>query len=1844
MRNGQLPSRPKRILGYTVVLITAVYPLHPAWASISVADNNTQIIQPNNIPIINIATPNGAGVSHNRFQDFSVQQQGAVLNNAIDATQSQIAGRISANPHLTDKPAALIINEVVGNRRSQLQGKLEVAGTQANVVIANPQGITCDGCSFVNTPGITLTTGTPILDEQGALSAIEVKKGSVVIAGQGMNAEAQTYADIISRATELNGKIKADNLTLMQGTNRVDFNAGTVTPIDGVGAKPTISVDTKALGGMYANQVKLVSTEAGVGVNLTNIQTNQQDLTLTVDGKITLDGAIQAKKDLNVSSKSLHITPNAKLHAADDITLATPLLTNQGQVIAGKDMRLFVEKLKNQGEKALIQATDNLWIQKNAQGELSTLIENQSATIKTEKGDLIIKTEKLINQSTTPLFEEVKQQPDSTDIATVGETVEIYMGYGGLLIMLFPELKDFSGGKWFDILNIKKDGGVNAERTTFKINKNYIPSVINSGKNLFLHTNELINQFAAINAKQNLIATGNNLHAAYYRLGDLNKWDLYSPEYDKFDFSHLLTRDAPIEMGQDIFNDNEFNGYEYHEGKTDFSKFLKEGINNDFNETALDLDEENSDLDFGHMTFIKTGSHYEYVINNNPDYLFKAGKNLVFDFKNSIHLERRFPSSQYEFKKVHHNLFSEEVIKSNNIVLNAENIDISLSLMAENNLSLIAKNNIDIKNSLLFANKAVNLAAENNITFSHSFLKADDIAVIAKYGNIDYSLNPTYVHYLDTLVPPTITATNNATFYAGKEINFTHALINVEKNIELTALGNINIKRDESFIFNLFPKSRDTKLTHELVNRLGHWKSQGEIIFTAGKNIISQGIKYSSDKSITFNAGQNIYLAPKAIDAVDSYFSTLRYPELRSQLSANNNILLNASGNIDLTAANINAENKVVLLAGGDITLGATVYSKIENADEDKQDTQYVTTAITGNKGIAIASSGAFTTQGSTLKSADDITISSGGNIRLEAVKTLFREQSGSDLEEIYKQTGTELSSGKKLTLLSEGSILFQASKLFSETEMDVAAKGGFLYAQAMEESSYYEEEKKRCNRWTLCITKKKVKQTFFNSTNKVTEFISNGDIRLFAKDDITLEASKIATAKNATITSKTGKVHFKAVKNHEFKQVVTDSNGIFITHRDRGYTSDKWALPSLLIGGKLTVDAPNGISADVKAQREESLEQALTVLSNTREYAWLKDLKKHENVNWALVKDTYASWDDTTEQLNPVVGAIIAIAVAVATYGTAAAATIGGLASSAATTAGASASMAATASVAAQAGFASLASQATVSLVGNKGNVSKTFKELASSDTAKSVVTSMAVAGALQGLDQFMGWDKAAQGAMPSRSKLLLTDSASWNQVAQRVAAHSVVSSTIGTAMQGGRFIDNFQTALLSNIGSQFHAEGANLIGDHGAILGHAGKVLSHGAISGLAAEISGGNVKGAVAGGLAAELAAITLGDNLINAKNWQQKSEAQAQFVRLFGGVAGGVFTGEPGGVYSGAAAAETTFRHNYLSHQQKKLKEAELAAESDDFKKILIQLKWGYISADQNAALIAGGLSGLPAGAYETIEGAISLLKNPQETYNAIRTLLMSDDTLGVMTESVKQSYIARLNKIETEYQRAGVGGAFNAGLESGKLFFEIAGSFAGGIGLVKGGVSVVAKTTAKIAKPNVQTIDINKPVGLAPTGPLNIKSIQPIISQENLLIAANKKVIEEINKLPSKSKAQKIATMVAAYDINTGTIIVKGSVGSSIKKEMLHENTIELLKNKLDGAEIGTKTVFCNNFVGGCAEVLAADELIRNGVKIKNIRFSQAYRPRDAHGFELEEIPSEALIKPCENCTKVFIDK
>ncbi|MFX5776955.1 filamentous hemagglutinin N-terminal domain-containing protein, partial [Acinetobacter baumannii] len=80
----------------------------------------------------------------------------------------------------------VILNEVNSANPSFLRGYVEVAGDRAQVIIANPSGVTCDGCGFINASRTTLTTGTAIMNN-GNLDGFVVRRGTVTVQGEGLD-------------------------------------------------------------------------------------------------------------------------------------------------------------------------------------------------------------------------------------------------------------------------------------------------------------------------------------------------------------------------------------------------------------------------------------------------------------------------------------------------------------------------------------------------------------------------------------------------------------------------------------------------------------------------------------------------------------------------------------------------------------------------------------------------------------------------------------------------------------------------------------------------------------------------------------------------------------------------------------------------------------------------------------------------------------------------------------------------------------------------------------------------------------------------------------------------------------------------------------------------------------------------------------------------------------------------------------------------------------------------------------------------------------------------------------------------------------------------------------------------------------------------------------------------------------------------------------------------------------------------------------------------------------------------------------------------------------------------
>ncbi|MFN7121689.1 MAG: hemagglutinin repeat-containing protein, partial [Hydrogenophaga sp.] len=323
--------------------------LWPAQAQISAdpaapgTQRPTVLNAANGVPLVNITTPSAAGVSRNTYRQFDVNAQGAILNNSRTDVQTQLGGWVSGNPWLAAGPARVILNEVHSSQPSQLNGWVEVGGQRAEVIIANPAGINVNGGGFINASRATLTTGTAVMNA-GALEGFRVQGGRVRIEGLGLDTSTTDHALILARAVEVNAGLWANALTVVTGANDVSTDAARITATAASGPAPAFALDVAALGGMYAGQIRLVGTEAGLGVNQAGLIDARGALTLDVNGWLSQsagsrtygdavnihaqgvrnqDGAVIAARDaLSITAGEIHNTEGALLLSAGDMTLS----------------------------------------------------------------------------------------------------------------------------------------------------------------------------------------------------------------------------------------------------------------------------------------------------------------------------------------------------------------------------------------------------------------------------------------------------------------------------------------------------------------------------------------------------------------------------------------------------------------------------------------------------------------------------------------------------------------------------------------------------------------------------------------------------------------------------------------------------------------------------------------------------------------------------------------------------------------------------------------------------------------------------------------------------------------------------------------------------------------------------------------------------------------------------------------------------------------------------------------------------------------------------------------------------------------------------------------------------------------------------------------------------------------------------------------------------------------------------------------------------------------------------------------------------------------------------------
>lgn len=231
---------------------------------------------------------------------------------------------------------------------------------------------------------------------------------------------------------------------------------------------------------------------------------------------------------------------------------------------------------------------------------------------------------------------------------------------------------------------------------------------------------------------------------------------------------------------------------------------------------------------------------------------------------------------------------------------------------------------------------------------------------------------------------------------------------------------------------------------------------------------------------------------------------------------------------------------------------------------------------------------------------------------------------------------------------------------------------------------------------------------------------------------------------------------------------------------QDQGAVTQTAKLPNFNGPVAAVFKAKGGLMVQIpigeKDNNKKELREEIIKLANQPGNQYLKDLINRDDVDWQKIILAQKDWSFKQQGLTGAGAALIAIIVAICTYGagSAAAGAIG------ASSSGATSAMA-------QAAITSLSTQSSISLINNGGDIGKTLKDLGTKDSVKSLAASVLTAGLMSQLSTAFHVNLS-------------------NEVTSRAVNNFVQefsSTLISTSVQGGSLSENLKAALVAGVSS---------------------------------------------------------------------------------------------------------------------------------------------------------------------------------------------------------------------------------------------------------------------------------------------------------------------------------------------------------------------------------------------------------------------------------------------------------
>jgi len=843
------------------------------------ASNRPDILKaPNETLIINITNPDSKGVSINEYSRFNTPTTGTILNNSNKNIDTKIAGQIDANYRL-NKEASLIINKVNSAEKSSLKGNLEVAGSRADVVIANPNGISVDGLNMINSRSLTLTTGN--INKLSPKEIELISDKSIDIVGDGLNDKSSDYTNVISNAINLNSNIHANELNIIGEKALTSSKDRLYNDVKAKNQENSFSLDSSALGGMYANKIKLVGTSNGVGVNNNGLVIANNNIEISLDGDIVNASAIASNKEAKIEAKTITNKDEALIAAKENLNIKAETLVNTSSQIYAKDINVEAKKLiNNSSSQARVEKSSfakNLALKQSGENRFKL----EEVNLKEIKAKIEAKFKKLGKElSEDELNAEILKEAISKDSTLYALNLHKDSYLYGTSTKVFHNLRlDIDKNEVVLDTSKAKDREV-LKRIYYSINKeilneedkaNFIPGSIVASNDINLKTDEVLNDKSFIYAGNDLVLDSKDITNVALNLrrdgrsfnefkwkqqewkGKMGKvtgkkkWVTKGGKSTNFNFSYTdVGLPAVFAAGNNIVGSTQ-----------DFSSYA---LNDDIKLANVDLDK------FSEPIFNSP------IIKNLNRRVKNQGYYYSLDSINSAYIANIL-DGLYEARNESISKFKNEA-KDKNVKASA--------LVMANNIDLDAKGNISLAGSVVADN--VNLNSQN-LNLNHLELNSKDLNLKAGAANI------------------------NSSEISAKNINVNANNISLDKESSQFSKAS-NLKADESL--NLSAK---------------------ENLNIAGSNLEADKINLSAD-NININAKEFAYSHSAKEKGVEfkQNIQTLNSANLDAK-----DINLNSKSNTQISSSNLRATNKLNVEAGNDIyVVGANTNESTETKEKSK--------------------------------------------------------------------------------------------------------------------------------------------------------------------------------------------------------------------------------------------------------------------------------------------------------------------------------------------------------------------------------------------------------------------------------------------------------------------------------------------------------------------------------------------------------------------------------------------------------------------------------------------------------------------------------------------------------------------------------------------------------------------------------------------------------------------------------------------------------------------------------------------------------------------------------------------